>query len=268
VLIGMKLTSRRTLNFCLVLVLAQLAFAEPPPNPPDLFAPPAKVRPLRIAIFDGSGSSEKGIVNVTRRAQQLPGAKVTALKAEEIGTRDLTEFDIIMFSGGSGSAQAKAIGDAGKRNVREFVARGGGYLGVCAGAFLACAGYEWSLGLLNAKTVSSKWRRGRGLVRIQLTATGRALFGEVGDEFTIRYANGPIIQPLNRPDLPPYKVAAHFRTEIAENDAPVGVMINSPAAVFAPYGKGRVLAISPHSEDTPGLENFVPRALAWLGEKH
>jgi hypothetical protein len=26
-----------------------------------------------------------------------------------------------------------------------------------------------------------------------------------------------------------------------------------------------VLIISPHSEDTPGLENFVPLALAWLG---
>ena len=35
--------------------------------------------------------------------------------------------------------------------------------------------------------------------------------------------------------------------------------------VRAPFGKGRVLTISPHSEDTPGLENFVPLALAWLG---
>jgi hypothetical protein len=34
--------------------------------------------------------------------------------------------------------------------------------------------------------------------------------------------------------------------------------------VFATFGRGRVLTISPHSEDTPGLENVVPRALVWL----
>ena len=239
----------------------------PPPNPPNLFAAPANVRPLKIVIYDGAGSTAKGIASVTQRARQLPGATITALKPEEIGTRDLSEFDVIVFSGGSGSAQAKAIGDAGRKNVRDFVERGGGYLGICAGAYLACAGFDWGLGILNAKTVSQKWQRGRGMMQIELSDSGRKVFGKVDGKFTIRYANGPIIKPLGRDGLPPYQVAAVFRTEIAENGTPKGVMIDSPAAVFAPFGKGRVLTISPHSEDTPGLENFVPRALAWLGEK-
>ena len=145
------------------------------------------------------------------------------------------------------------------------MAAGGGYLGICAGAYLACAGFDWGLGILNARTVSNKWQRGRGMMRIQLTEPGRGLFGPVPEPFTIRYANGPIIKPLGRADLPPYEVAAVFRTEIAKNGSPVGVMIDSPAVVRAPFGKGRVLTISPHSEDTPGLENFVPLALAWLG---
>lgn len=247
---------------------APAAEAEPAPvNPAGVFAMPAAVRPLKIAIYEGSGSGEKGIVSVTQRAQQLPGARVTTVKAAEMGTRDLSEFDVVIFSGGSGSAQSKAIGDAGRKNVREFVERGGGYLGICAGAYLACAGFDWGLGILNAKTVSNKWMRGGGMVRAELTDTGRTLFGLVEGTFTIRYNNGPIIQPLGRADLPPYQVAALFRTELAKNNTPVGVMVNSPAAVFAPFGKGRVLTISPHSEDTPGLENVIPRALAWLTEK-
>jgi hypothetical protein len=248
-------------------LLAAIAGDAAPANPPNLFSPPAKVRPLKIAIYDGPGSGKKGIVAVTQRAQQLPGATVTPLKPEEVGTRNLAEFDIIMFSGGSGSAQAKAIGDAGRKNVRQFIEGGGGYLGICAGAYLACAGFDWGLGILNAKTVSNKWMRGRAMMQIQLTDEGRALFGNVENKFTIRYANGPIIKPLDRTDLPPYRTAALFRTEVAANGTPVGVMMNSPAAVFATFGKGRVLTISPHSEDTPGLENFVPRALAWLGDK-
>jgi hypothetical protein len=238
-----------------------------PANPPNLFTAPANVRPLKIALYDGAGSTAKGIANVRERAQQLPGAKITTLTPEEIGTRDLAEFDVILFSGGSGSAQAKAIGEAGKKNVREFVERGGGYLGVCAGAYLACAGFEWGLGILNAKTVSNKWQRGRGMMQIELTGEGRELFGPVDGRFTIRYANGPIIKPLGRSELPPYRVAAVFRTEIAENGTPQGAMVDSPAVVYSTFGRGRVLTISPHSEDTPGLENFLPRALVWLAER-
>lgn len=237
---------------------------EAPANPPDLFAAPTVTRPLRIAIYQGPGAGESGVATVTRRAQQLPGATVTALTPAEIGTRELSGFDLIVFSGGSGSAQAKAIGEAGRRQVRAFVENGGGYLGICAGAYLACAGFDWGLGILNARTVSNKWQRGRGMMRVQLSPEGQQLFGPVAEPFTIRYANGPIIKPLGRADLPPYAVAAWYRTEIARNGTPEGVMINSPAAVHAPFGRGKVLTISPHAEDTPGLEQLIPRAIAWL----
>jgi putative intracellular protease/amidase len=257
----------RWVTTALFLTAALSRAAMPPTNPPELFKAPAEVRPLRIAIYEGPGSGDKGIVSVSARAKQLPGATVTPLKPAEVGSRDLSEFDIIVFSGGSGSAQAKAIGEAGRKNVRQFVERGGGYLGICAGAYLACAGFDWGLGILNAKTVSNKWQRGRAMLQVELTEPGRGLFGSVNGPFTIRYANGPIIQPLGRSDLPPYQVAALFRTEVAEHGTPVGVMLNSPAAAFAPFGRGRVLTLSPHSEDTPGLENVVPRALAWLGQR-
>lgn len=243
---------------------ADTAPPEAPANPPGLFAAPAVTRPLRIAIYQGPGAGESGVATVTRRAQQLSGATVTALTPAEVGTQDLSSFNLLVFSGVSGSAQAKAIGEAGRLQVRAFVENGGGYLGICAGAYLACAGFDWGLGILNARTVSNKWERGRGMMRIQLSPEGQQLFGPVADLFTIRYANGPIIEPLGCEGLPPYEVAAWFWTGIARNGAPAGVMIHSAAAVHAPFGRGKVLTISPHDEDTPGLEHFIPRAIGWL----
>lgn len=263
----MSLLRYVAVHLCLAVLALAADGIEAPPNPPNLIAPPPAAAPLKIAIYEGPGSGDKGVATVSLRARQLPGATVTPLSPQEVGSRDLSAFDIIVFSGGSGSAQARAIGEAGRNNVRHFVEQGGGYLGICAGAYLACAGFDWGLGILNARTVSNKWQRGRGMMRIQLTDEGRALFGDVRDPFTIRYANGPIIKPLGRSDLPAYRVAAAFRTEIANNGTPVGVMIDSPAAVLAEFGRGRVLTLSPHSEDTPGLENFVPRALVWLGAR-
>ncbi len=248
-----------------VLVCAGPTWATDGVNASNLFSPPTHVRPLKIAIYDGPGSGEKGIAAVSALARQLAGARVTALKPAALGTADLSGYDLIIFSGGSGSAQAKALGEAGRQNVRRFVEGGGGYLGVCAGAYLACAGFDWGLGILNAKTVSNRWQRGRGTMEIELADAGRPLLGEVKGRFFIRYANGPIIQPLGRAGLEPYAVAAYFRTEIANNGSPVGVMKDSPAIVFAPFGKGKVMAISPHAEDTPGLENLITQALVWLG---
>lgn len=227
--------------------------------------PPAAKRPLSIAIYEGAGSGQSGVDNVADRAKQIPGTKITRIPADQMGTVDLSQFDIIAFSGGSGSGQAKAIGEAGRANVKKFVANGGGYLGICAGAYLATAGYDWSLGILNAKTVSPKWQRGRTFVDLEVTPEGEPIIGKVDSVFKCRYNNGPIITAMGRKDLPEFTTTAYFRSEISENDSPVGVMINSPAAAYAPFGKGRVFIISPHTENTPGLENFVPRALLWLG---
>lgn len=224
---------------------------------------PAQARPLRVAIYEGPGSGDKGVASVSARVKHIKGAKVTRLSPEQVGTADLSKFDVIVFSGGSGSAQSKAIGEQGRAAVRKFVENGGGYVGVCAGAYLACAGFEWGLGILDAKTVSPKWRRGRAYVDVELTEEGRALFGDVQQPFQVRYANGPIIKPLGRDELPDYTVLAWFRSEVAENGTPAGVMVNSPAVVGATFGKGRVVTLSPHSEDTPGLENMLAHAFLW-----
>ena len=172
-----------------------------------------------------------------------------------------------MFAGGSGSKQAAAIGEKGVANVRQFVRDGGGYLGICAGAYLACSGYDWSLGLINAKTRSRQWQRGGGAVALELSEAGQDIFGKVEGHFPVRYNNGPIIEPFGSPDLPAYQTIATFRDELAENGTPTGLMVNTPAAVSAVYGRGRVIAISPHFEGTTNMENFLPRGLVWLGEK-
>ena len=83
----------------------------------------------------------------------------------------------------------------------------------------------------------------------------------------MRYVNGPILVPAGVDLLPDFQPLAHFRTELAKNDTPVGLMVNSPAIVAGNCGKGRVLVSSPHPEQTPGLEHFVPKAVRWVTGK-
>ena len=238
--------------------------------PPDInglrtiVQPPAAVKEVKVGIFDGKGAPADGINNVINVLKTLPLATVTRIPGDEMGTIDLKQFDVVVFSGGSGSQQSKSIGEDGLKNVREFVRGGGGYCGICAGAYLACSNFSWGLGILNASTVSAKWARGRGFMDMEVTADGKLLLGDVQGIFKVRYANGPIIKPGNRADLPAYKPVALYRSEIAENGTPVGVMVNSPAQAIGTFGKGRVFISSPHPENTPGLEHLVPRAILWV----
>ena len=228
-----------------------------------IIAPPQRTRPIKVAIFDGKGASDGGIENVTARIKSIPQASVTRVKAAEWAKLDLKPFDVVVFSGGSGSAQAEAIGEAGRDNVREYVRGGGGYVGVCAGAYLACSNFSWGLGILNAETVSSKWKRGQAFVDLELTDEGRKLLGDVKGTFKVRYHNGPIIKPAGSTDLPAYTPVTLFRSEIAGYGSPAGVMVNSPAQAIGAFGKGRVFISSPHPENTPGLENLIPRGVLW-----
>ena len=237
--------------------------------PPDLngltpvMAPAAPSRALKIAVFSGKGAPQSSVAAVVKAIGFIPQASATILTGAEVAKLKLDTYDVIVFPGGSGSSQSKSIGEAGLNNVREFVRGGGGYVGICAGAYLACSNFTWGLGILNARTVSSKWRRGLGIVETELTEPGKELLGKVDSRFKVRYNNGPIIKPGDRTDLPAYTPLAMFRTEMAENGSPVGVMVNSPAQAIGTFGKGRVFISSPHPEGTPGLEHLIPRGIVW-----
>jgi putative intracellular protease/amidase len=220
--------------------------------------------PIRVALLDDAGATGQGIPRVTEQLGKTSDIKATIVKGGDIAAGALKDYDVVMFTGGSGSKQAGALGEAGREEVRKFVERGGGYVGICAGAYLACSGFSWGIGVLDAKTVSPKWRRGSGTVQIEVTADGKAVTGLATKRHDIRYVNGPIIQPHGREDIPDYEPLALFRTELAQNDSPKGVMVNSPAIVHGTFGKGRVITSSPHPEQTAGMETFVEHAVRWV----
>lgn len=232
-----------------------------------VIAPPPTPASLKIAIFDGDGAPKSGVDNVCDRVKSMPGSTITLVKPEQIAAGGLAGYDVVIFSGGSGGTQARALGDEGRAKVREFVKNGGGYVGICAGAYLACSNFSWGLGILNASTVSSKWMRGSGFMDVEVTVDGAPIIGPVNGIFKVRYNNGPIIKPGDRADLPAYRPLSLFRSEVAKNGSPVGVMVNSPAQAVASFGKGRVFISSPHPENTPGLEHLIPRGILWAAGK-
>lgn len=222
---------------------------------------------IRVAVYQDNGAAGRGVPCVcTELGKCEEQFSVTKVSAKQIREGVLDNFDVVVFTGGAASTQAKTLGEQGRANVKKFVEKGGGYMGICAGAYLACDGFDWAVGVIGAKTVSPKWQRGEGIVEIELTPEGQKLLGQTNKTFSVKYENGPIIKH-NSATLPEFKTLAVFRTEKAENGSPKGIMVNSPAIAVSTCGKGRVILISPHPEQSPGAESIISAAIKWVANK-
>jgi hypothetical protein len=223
-------------------------------------------RVLSVGLYVGLGAGESGVLNVKNNLQNNDHIKLIELTSEYIVEQDLSIFDVIIFPGGRAGKQAGGLGEQGKEKIKSFVRQGGGYLGICAGMYLATSGFDWSLHILNAVVATEKdeWRRGKGFVDIEITEEGKEILGDIDKVFKCRYSNGPLIKRGTSDSLKSYTTAAYFRSEISENGTPSGIMMDTPAAVFSMLGKGKVFVTSVHPENTPGLENCIPRILNWL----
>ncbi len=190
--------------------------------------------------------------------------------ADEIRRGTLADVDVLIHPGGSGSKQGQALGEQGRIAVREYVAAGGGFLGVCGGAYLATNDYPWSLNLIDARVVDRRhWARGMGTVTLRLSPQGSEFFQHDDRDLEIYYAQGPLLarREWDDPDVPDYESLAIYSTEIAKNGAPSGVMAGTSAAVRCEFGTGRVFCFSPHPELTEGLHHLVPLAVEWLAAR-
>lgn len=220
--------------------------------------------PIRVALYKGPGTGGNGPPELLAKLGS-PGAAttITEVTPAELQAGILTNFDVVLFAGGSGSREASAIGATGRAQVTNFVAHGGGYVGICAGAYLATSGYPWSLHIINAHTLSPKWQRGRAVLKMEITPPGAAILGGPTN-VEVMYHQGPVVGPAREQGLPAYDTLAWFRTEVASNNTPAGIMINSPAIFAGTFQHGRVVCISPHPEQTPGLDYIVPQAVNWV----
>lgn len=209
---------------------------------------PQSAEPLRVAVFEGDGVGERGIAAVSAIMEKLPDIRHEIVTAEQIREGVLERFDVVMFTGGSGSRQADALEPAGREKVKDHLVKGGGFIGICAGAYLSGGGRERYLHLFPFQH-HLPWRLGGGYIDIEITGAGRRILNNPGaSTVNVRYNNGPVF--FDAGETPDWEarglqVLAYFRQAVREGS---GVMVDQAAMVAGKHGAGRFISISPHPE--------------------
>ncbi len=94
---------------------------------------------------------------------QWIGYTVSRLDADYINSESLDTFSILCVPGGDMYRYAQDISLLGKDNIRGFVSNGGGYIGICGGAYFAGEKVFWrgnQLSMTSLHYISA--RRGSG----------------------------------------------------------------------------------------------------------
>jgi len=244
---------------------AEQAVPEEPASSQSPEAPSTPPSPIRVALYRAPGvslESHNATLEVLRGARGFTPRVVTP---DEVRAGSLAGQHVVIFTGGRGSVQGEALGEDGRQIVRDFVSNGGGYVGVCAGSYLALQGSEefYKLAIVAARNLSGDfWRRGEHTVEIQ----------EVGSETVHRlfYANGPVFARVDHETLPPYVELATFLSNyyLPAHGTRSGEMPGTPAILATSYGTGRIILFSPNpvlaAEGETASPDMMLRAVRWV----
>jgi len=216
----------RWMSICLLLFFPALSGCAPPPEGGG-----AKRGAMDkfVCIYTGAGAVLAKDVEV---ALDRLAVLYRELDERDIREGGLGSCALLIVPGGYTAQCVDALGEEGFQRIREFVAGGGGYIGICAGAYIAARrvevpGRPAGLGIIE---IENERRAGKGLKRIRIAKGEHPVVEGCDGELEIWYQNGPMIG------------AGQGVEVLAVYEG------GSAAIVCSTYGRGRVVIFSPHPE--------------------
>ncbi len=159
---------------------------------------------------------------------------VSSRELDRMSIEDLSQFGMIVWPGGYAGQMSGSLEPSTRQRIRQAVhERGVGFVGICAGAFIAVSpealkgadGPEWGLSLLNSETLPYYHLENEGIeyALVDLNLSVGTLRGVV-------WWGGPTL-----PELPHGVIARYSDT-------------HEPAVVQTYAGLGNVILSGPHPE--------------------
>ncbi|MBS3763809.1 MAG: MBL fold metallo-hydrolase [Planctomycetes bacterium] len=182
-----------------------------------------------VALLAGEAATKAPDVEAALR---LAGIHCEKISARDIRKGALKNCSVLIVPGGRTAKMVDALGKEGYEQIRDFAAAGGGYVGICAGAYIGAPtvdvpGSPDGLGLLR---VENHRRSGKSMKTIEIVDTRHPVTAGCPHRQKIYYQNGPLIEPGKN-----VKMLARYED-------------GGGAIVCGNRGKGRIVIFSPHPE--------------------
>ena len=210
---------------------------------------PEAEKPLRVAVFVGAGARNVGAfrwLQITTFAKDMESIPVDGAS---IRNGALDGVDVLVMPGGWSGGEAETLQAAGREKVKDFVRRGGGYIGTCAGFCLLMESHKTHKDMLHMIPYTFGPSGGKVEMPIAFNQLATEMCGIPKKTWKIRYSGGPVPVPSTPVPEADVKVIATYAGDInTMGGADRKSMANSPAVIAGTYGKGRLFATTVHPE--------------------
>lgn len=212
---------------------------------------------IKVLIYSGTYASTncvngmKTALDYANANNLVPGVTFTYATSTSITSAILSAYDVLAMPGGDGGKYYLGSSSISASAIKNFVSNGGGYLGICAGAYSGSyyvdgMYYGWGV----APHVRCKVVSYAGKLPITITTAGQELLG-YGGTLTLSHYNGAAMYVSNGA-----VVFANYA------DSSTGYK-NYAAIVGDYYGNGRSVLIGPHPELSPQNPDLLAHLIAW-----
>ncbi|MBX7194265.1 MAG: hypothetical protein K1X94_19575 [Sandaracinaceae bacterium] len=221
-----------------------------------------------VAVLDAPGVGEDALSSALDAIEASGRLRAQLVTPAMIRRGALSSARAVLVTGGRGSRQGRALGEAGREALRRFVHAGGGYVGICAGSYLAMQVPEGSTEesykaafVAAAHATGDAWERGIAPIEIASPDGARRV--------TLHYANGPLFRSVAVEGLPAVRVLARFEGEVfsERGGTTAGQMRGAPALLATSYGEGEVVLFSPNPTLEPARPELLVSALAHVARR-
>lgn len=197
-----------------------------------------------MAIYSGQGTWEES-VQAAEQMFEWMGYQVERVDAEFINSGSFEGFTTLVIPGGDMYQYAQDISPTGKENIREFVNTGGGYIGICGGAYFASEKVIWQGSQLSMQSL--------GL--FSGTADGPIDQLAPYPEYTMAELNiSDVIHPITHLQPDSIWLLYYWGPALIPNTNANVVILASceeeskPMMIAFEYGLGRVFLVATHPE--------------------
>ena len=248
-------------------------------SPAKAFVPCAlAVLATALAACSASADADIALYNDAAKPEAVRGAwqdGVTAIRHmltaagltyEEVDYDDLNasseallhRYKVILFPGGYARWYSAWLDGVGKKRIRRFVENGGGYLGICAGAFFACDRISWQ---------GTNYDDSAGYDLDLFPGQGTGPITDIADwddpdncynMTLLHFTNANSVLPAFQPSAggehilyyggPWFSIDPGAEVEVLATYGYGGTAAGKPAAVGFAFGQGRVVLSGPHPE--------------------
>jgi len=194
---------------------------------------------MKIAVYQDYVHNNGSLL----MALQTLGHDVLFVDAAAITQGELTQSkaDALIMPGGADLYYCEKLNGAGNAAIRAFVEAGGGYLGICAGAYYGCSALDWDNNAIGG---------GRELGFVDAVATGPILQFIQNGDIKQSWYGAPSISWGDRRFKTLYAAGPVFENPQGDIDvlAQYDDLGGAPAVIGRRVGRGYAVLSSPHIE--------------------